>query len=480
MGSTQRFLRWLGGTALGVTILSILAGRPGLAQTAPLLLAQVGPSLGSILSLAGFVVILLITALVVVKQFIFICCPNEILIFAGRKHRSSSGQSVGYRVVFGGVAFRTPILESVERMDLTTMPVQIEVKSAYSSGGTPLHIQAIANIKISSNPRVVGNAIERFLGRKREEIIRVAKETLEGNLRGVVATLTPEQVNEDRLQFADRISQDVNRDMTKLGLQLDTLKVQSVADDVDYLSSIGRRRIAQIVRDAEIAESNAQREAAGAEAESRRQAEVAQRESQAVIQQRQNELRKVKADLDREAHSEEERTEAAAQEARALAELDVQRVRADLERLRLQADEVLPAEAEREAQAWLARGQAAILAEKAQAAAQVNTMLAEVWQAAGQEAAAIFLIQQMDTVLGVAAQIPAKLKLQRIHTLDRGDGQALVSLVRAYPEVVRQFLHQVDGILGLDIMAALHRPAPADSLPSLCTPSQRPQPSQEM
>ncbi len=115
------------------------------------------------------------------------------------------------------------------------------MRNAYSKGGTPLNIQAIANVKISNDRAIVGNAIERFLDRDRSEISRVARETLEGNLRGVVATLTPEQLNEDRLQFAERIAEDVSRDLSKLGLHLDILKIQSVSDDVDYLSSIGRR-----------------------------------------------------------------------------------------------------------------------------------------------------------------------------------------------------------------------------------------------
>ena len=122
----------------------------------------------------------------------------------------------------------------------------------YSKGGTPLNIQAIANVKVSTDAAVRNNAIERFLGRDTKEIVQVAKENLEGNLRSVLAQLTPEQVNEDRLRFAEQIADEVGEDLRRLGLQLDTLKIQSVFDDVDYLNSISRRRVAQIVRDAEI------------------------------------------------------------------------------------------------------------------------------------------------------------------------------------------------------------------------------------
>ena len=161
------------------------------------------------LNIGGTLILLLIIAglmLWFIKSFLKICNPNEILILSGRKHRTQSGQEVGYRVKFGGRVIVIPILETVKRMNLTVMPVPVEVSNAYSKGGTPLDIQAIANVKISSDRRVVGNAIERFLDRNRNEIKRVARETLEGNLRGVVATLTPEEINEDRLQFAERIA----------------------------------------------------------------------------------------------------------------------------------------------------------------------------------------------------------------------------------------------------------------------------------
>ncbi|MCM1982540.1 flotillin family protein [Lyngbya confervoides] len=387
-----------------------------------------------------------------IKSFLKICNPNEILIISGRKHRNKSGKEVGYQVKFGGRAIVIPVIETVKRMDLTTMPVPVEVTNAYSKGGTPLNIQAIANVKISGDERVVGNAIERFLDRSRNEIKRVARETLEGNLRGVVATLTPEEINEDRLQFAERIAQDVSRDLEKLGLHLDTLKIQSVADDVDYLSSIGRRRIAQIVRDAEIAESQALGQAERIEAECQQRAEIAKTEALSLVQQKQNELRTIKAELEQEARSEEERTTAAGKEARARAEQTLQKVRAELERLRLEADEVLPAEAHSRSQELHAKGAAAALAENAKAAAKVNEMLTQVWANTGTSASEVFLIQQLEMILKQAAEIPNRVQIDRINVIDTGNGQAIAGLVNAYPEMVRQFLERVDQTLGIQLM----------------------------
>ncbi len=407
------------------------------------------------LIISAIVVAVVLGLLIFIKQLLYICNPNEILIFSGRKRTLPDGLSVGYRVLHGGRSIRIPIIENVQRMDMTTMPVPVETTNAYSKGGIPLFIHAIANVKITNDTALMGNAIERFLGRDPREIARVARETLEGNLRGVVATMTPQQVNEDRLQFAERILHDVEGELAKLGLQLDTLKIQSVSDNVDYLSSIGRREIAEIIKKAEIAESDALREAETVEADQGRIGIVAETDAETEMQKKGNALRKIKADLDLECRSEEERTEAASHEARARAEQELQAIRINLEQLRLKADEVLPAEAHRVARQHEARGEAALHAENAKAAAMVNELLAKLWSEAGDSAADVFLIQQIEMVLSQVAKIPQRVNLGTVHLVDNGDGQSISALINAYPDIVYDFLGRVKRILGIDVVGTI-------------------------
>ena len=400
--------------------------------------------------------ILLVALNLISRWMIRICRPNEMLVVTGS--RSNQGQQgiKGYRVVAnGGWTFVKPILETARRMDVTLLPVLVEVKNAYSKGGTPLNIQAIANVKVSSEPEVRNNAIERFLGRNPEEIVQVARENLEGNLRSVLAQLTPEQVNEDRLRFAERIAEDVGDDLRRLGLQLDTFKIQSVSDDVDYLNSISRRRVAQIVRDAEIAESEAIGEAERKEAEMEEVAEVVRTEAETVVLEKDNAVRTKVAQMEKQARSEEERTTAAELEAKAKAQQKLQKVRSELERLRLQAEEVLPAQASQKARELRARGQAAATAEDVKASALVNDLLTQVWEDAGSTAELVFLLQQIEMVLDQATRLPSRLTLKRITSLDGDDATSLASLVALNHVVVRQFFEQVKEILGIDLLATL-------------------------
>lgn len=397
----------------------------------------------------------LIFLIVLLRSFLFICRPNEVLIFSGRTHATTDGGTRGYRVIVGGRGWRVPFIEKVDQMDLGLIPLDLHVQNAFSKGGIALNVHAIANVKIASDPAAMMNAIERFLGRERDEIKRVAKESLEGHLRGVLARLTPEEVNEDRLKFAQALLDEADDDLHKLGLQLDTLKVQNVWDDSKYLDSIGRERIANVLKVADIAESNAKAEADRFEANARRDAQVAVQEAETTVVRKENEMRTLKADLEAKAKSEEEKTAASAAQARAEAEQELQEIRKRLEDLRLQADVVLPAVAAQRAEELKARGEAAAIAENGAAAAEVLRMLTDTWLAAGSDAKDVFLIQQIESVIRtVVAQVQG-VEVGEVVLVDSGDGRALANYLSGYPAAVAQVLEEIKRSTGVDVVGAL-------------------------
>jgi flotillin len=391
-----------------------------------------------------------------VKTLLQICAPNEVLIFSGgRRRRMSDGSYRNYVVLFGGRRFRIPIFEKVQRMSLNVMEVPINIRGAYSKGGIPLNVDAIANVKISSDPIAVGNAIERFLNRDTSEIRRVAKETLEGHLRGVLARLTPEQVNEDRLKFAEELSNESELDLNKLGIHLDTLKIQHVSDDVRYLDSIGRSEIASVIRAAEIAESDARRDAEQAEAENQARANVSQATADTNIAKMKNELRTIQANLEAEVRAEEEKTIAAAKQARAEAEKELQAIRAELEGLRLQVEKILPAEADFVAQQHRANGEAAIVRERGLAVSESVNKMNEAWAAAGDSAVSIMLMDDIEKLLETAAKGVSKVKVKNLNMIDGGDGNTLSGYVSAYPAMLKSIFEAVAQTTGIDVQKSI-------------------------
>jgi flotillin len=399
--------------------------------------------------------LVLVALVFVARLFLYVGRPNELLVFAGREQKLSDGSVVGYRVVHGGAAFRVPLLETVDRMSLSEIPIELTVTNAYSRGGIPLVVHAIANVKVSSDPRFHNNAIERFLGRDPSEIKRVAKETLEGHLRGIIARLTPEEVNQDRLRFADELVTEAGDDFERLGLTLDTLKVQSVSDDKSYLDSIGRERLANVLSRAEIAESTAKADAEEAQARAHREGQVAHEAAENVIKQRENDLRRRVAELEATARSEEEKMEQAARLARAQAEQRLQEVRGRLETVRLQADRVLPADAARRASEMAARAEAAHIATDGEALATVLREMEATWAKAGTDAKDIFVLQQVEGLVHIVAERVSALEVASVRLVDGGDGSALAAHLRSMPATVSALLEELGRTTGIDVPGVL-------------------------
>lgn len=421
---------------------------------------EAAPSPELLLGAVGVLVVLAIV-IVTLASFLVICRPNEILIISGRKHRLPDGSTVGYSVLHGGRGFRIPIVEEVNRMDMRLIPVMVEVHNAYSSGGIPLSVQAIANVKVSSDPGFVRNAIERLLSMTPREIGAVAQQTLEGVLREVVAELTPEEVNEDRLKFAGTLARHAKDDFDKLGLHLDVLKVQSVTDEQNYLTNLGRARIARMVRDAQNAENEAKQLIAEAEAEARRRAETAAKQAEAQVLTKRNEYRAQMANLEAEAKAIENEAAVAAETARSQAEQELQSFRGELERLRLECDVVLPAEAERRAAEAQATAEAAPVIQSGKAQAAALRLVAQEWQAAGPEGRDLYVLQHLREFVEAAIARVTRAKIGELSVVDGGDGRSFTGAVSSFPAAVAEVLVQTGRALGVDLQGLLSRNASA-------------------
>lgn len=362
------------------------------------------------------------TIVLVVKNLLYVCQPNEVLVFSGRARDSAQGL-VGYRVIKGGRAIRVPLFETVDRMDLTNMIIDITVKNAYSKGGIPLTVQGVANIKVPGELPLLHNALERFLGRTREEIMQIARETLEGNLRGVLATLTPEQVNRDKEAFATKLTDEAGHDLNRIGLVLDTLKIQNVSDEVGYLDAMGRMRSAQVRRNAQIAEAQAQGQAAVVKWQNYMTGELAKLEAQIAIARKDNERRIADATTRREAVIAEQIAAVQALKAQASAEVQMQEARIEQVRLQLRADVIQPAEARKDAAVAQAKADAVRIVEQGKATAKVLTDLAQTYRQGGSSSRDVLLMQKLVPILNQLTSTIGELRVDRLTVIGgSGDG----------------------------------------------------------
>ncbi len=342
----------------------------------------------------GIAVIAALIILAFVKANLRICHPNEILVFSGRKRKLKDGTVVGYRVIKGGRGLKIPIVESVTRMPLTTIPIDLELTGALTSGIIPINIQAMANVKIAgSEEEGLSNALERFLGRNINDISQIARENLEGSLRGVLATLTPEEANSNRLDFAEKVAQQARSDLRNLGLVLDTFKIKHISDNEGYLDAVGRKKNAEVRRDAKIVEANAEAEAMLVAAEAKKKGRVAEHEADVSIVEAENKLRVKRADLAAEAHRFEAKANVAGEIARVEEEQRLEGQRVEMNRFKYEADVVVPARAEKDAMELKATGKAANIIEDGKAMAEAVRSMRQEWEK--EDTRELFLIQQL-------------------------------------------------------------------------------------
>ncbi len=379
-------------------------------------------------TIMGIVAIAVI--IIFVKANLHICQPNELLIFSGRQRKLKDGTKVGYRVIKGGRGLKIPIIESVTRMPLNTIPIEIDLKGALSNGLIPIDIEAMANVKIAGSEKEgVYNALERFAGRNLGEISQVAKTTIEGSLRGVLATLSPEEANNKRLEFAEKVTEQSRIDLERLGLVLDTFKIKQIADPQGYLENIGRRKNAEVRRDALIAEATAEAEARVVAAEAKKKGSVAEFQADVAVVEAENKFKVKKAELTAEVNRAESRAAVAKGIAQVQEEEKLESARVKLNKNKYEADTIVPAAAEKQALELLAKGKAARIVEEGKAMAEAVKVLREQWKK--DETKELFLIQQLPLILDrVTGVMKDNLQIEKVTIIDQGDGNGFPAYVK--------------------------------------------------
>jgi flotillin len=275
----------------------------------------------------------------------------------------------------------------------------------------------------------------------------------------VLATLTPEEVNEDRLKFAQRLIEEADEDLKKLGLELDTLKIQNVTDEVKYLDSIGRQKTAEILKVARVAEAQRSSEAEQTEAAARQAAQVAGLQADLKIAEETNRLRVRRAELEAEALARESEAKVAGEKARVVAEQTLQQERITLEQRRLNADVLLPAQTEREAAEQRAKGVASTIAEDGRARLFVLEQMIKLYQGAGGEAERIFVLNMLPDIVREITKSVEGMEIGKVTVIDSGDrGSGVANAASQLPAAVIKLTEQIEAATGINILSRLGSP----------------------
>ncbi|MCE9581078.1 MAG: flotillin family protein [Planctomycetes bacterium] len=249
--------------------------------------------------LGGVVVIAFVLGFAVFASRYVKVGPNEALIISGRQRTMQTTQgarSIGFRIVKGGATFVWPVFEEAQRISLEMMTIDVKTPEIYTSTGVPVLVDGVAQIKVKSDESSIATAAEQFLSKTRAEMMEVALQTLEGHLRAIVGTLTVEDIYKNREKFAQEVQQVAATDLLLMGLEIISFTLRDIRDNQGYLEALGKPRIAQVRRDAVIAQQQAESEALQKSSVSMRDGQNVKLSADAQVAESQRDLELKKAD----------------------------------------------------------------------------------------------------------------------------------------------------------------------------------------
>jgi len=191
--------------------------------------------------------------------------PNQVLVISGRKRQiidpDGTARDVGFRIVKGGGRFVWPVYEKVDILSLELLTIDVQTPEVYTSKGVPVKVDGVAQIKVKGDDISIATAAEQFLSKGVDDIKNIAMQTLEGHLRAILGTMTVEEIYQNRDAFAQKVQEVAAGDMANMGLGIVSFTIRDIRDTQGYLDALGKPRIAQVKRDAIIAQAEADRDA---------------------------------------------------------------------------------------------------------------------------------------------------------------------------------------------------------------------------
>ena len=221
--------------------------------------------------------------------------PNHALIV--------SGGTAQPKLKVGGRMFVLPILQKAQIISLEVMTLQVNTARVYTKEGVSVSVDGVAQVKVGRSEEAIRTAAEQFLGKNTRQIAEVALQTLEGQQRAILGTMTVEDIYRDRVAFAEQVRDVAATDMTNMGLEIVSFSIRDIQDEQGYLEALGVRRTAEVKRDAAIGEAQAERDAGIKEAGADQQRQAARFEADTAIAESERDFQTQKAAYDQQVNA---------------------------------------------------------------------------------------------------------------------------------------------------------------------------------
>ncbi|MBM7665364.1 flotillin [Solibacillus kalamii] len=238
--------------------------------------------ISGILIAVGVVVFLIVALVAVYIMKYRTAGPDEALIVTGsylgskNVHTDDSGNRI--KIIRGGGTFVFPVFQQAKPLSLLSSKLEVTTPEVYTEQGVPVMADGTAIIKIGGSISEIATAAEQFLGKDKQERESEAREVLEGHLRSILGSMTVEEIYKNRDKFSQEVQRVASQDLAKMGLIIVSFTIKDVRDKNGYLDSLGKPRIAQVKRDADIATAEADKETRIKRAQAAQEAQQAELE----------------------------------------------------------------------------------------------------------------------------------------------------------------------------------------------------------
>ena len=318
--------------------------------------------------------------------------PDQAFIISGLKKEG--------KILIGRAGVRIPFLERLDKLYLGQMTVDIKTElSVPTNDFINVNVDAVAKVRIHHTEEGIKLAAKNFLNKTPGDITLDLQDSLQGNMREIIGTLSLKEINTDRDSFSDQVMLKASKDMEKLGIEILSCNIQNVTDENGLIKDLGADNTSLIKRNAAIAKAQADRDVAIAQAEADKDANDARILSETEIEERNNELEIKKAELKAisdakratadasyrlEQEEQNKKIETAtvnAQIARAEREAELRKQEVEVEKQKLDADVRAQADADRYRQEQVAQAQFFTRQKDAEAKLYEDRQLAEAEKA---------------------------------------------------------------------------------------------------
>lgn len=427
---------------------------------------QGGGVAGGILGTAGFFVLIAVLKAIIVSDL-----PDKIIVITGRR-KVKGGKTFGFSVERGRTV-KVPYLQSAGRLDLGVFPINVRVEGVNSANGITVGADATACVCIDDDDEgMLYSAVERLMGKDREQIHAQVQQTLIGNFRGALNKATPlqaigmedswkEESDDDatqekqtdrgeRAEFRNDLLIDINSDLRSFGMKVVSVSLQKIWDTSNYIGNLAQKTLAEKRQQVEIEEARLRGRADQAESDADRRVDVAKSKANEQIVAAREKLEVYRREA--QAQIEQARLEAnnSIEEAKNRSEREVQLQLVKLQELKNQTGVTLEATAEQRAAETLAEGeQEAVRIEEGVRNNLLNQKVDILKEAGDAGRAVLFIQQQLPHLFESFKHYAEGLNVDSLVVMD--DDSGFNGAVNRGPAAFVNFLKHLGDALGIDV-----------------------------